>query len=143
MKKLIAFIFVAFISNITLATYKKGITTEEEYLYMSKGYKIAQESGLDIKSGYAIGNSFSYTSTIYTFEYKTFLKVSGTDTAEVGQIVKVTAKYVFGTTIYWFGIPVGNQTILDQFFTSLYAPSNESLVRPFFKSYAALKEVGK
>ncbi len=127
----------------TFGTHKKGITTEEEYLYMSKGYKIALESGLDIKKGYAIGEIYNHTVGIYTVEYKTFLKINENDTTEVGYIVKINAKTLFGTTIYWFGVPVGNQTLLDQFFATLYAPANESLVKPFFKSYAALKEVEK
>lgn len=133
-------ILFLFFYNIAFGKYSKGVTTEEEYLYMSKGYKVAQESGLDIKSGYAIGKTIAHTVGIYTFEYKAFLKVNGSDTIEVGTIVKVTAKTLFGVTTAWFGIPKGNTTLLNQFFTSLYT-SSTSYAEPFFKSYAAIKEI--
>jgi hypothetical protein len=120
-------------------TYKKGITTEEEYLYMSKGYKIAQETGLDIKKGYAIGKTTSHVIGIYTVEYKTFLKINGSDTTEVGYIVNINAKTLFGTTTAWYGIPKGNKDLLNQFFTTLYL--SPGYVEPVFKSYAAMKEL--
>jgi hypothetical protein len=136
------FSFFCFI-NLSYGKYIKGVTTEEEYLYMSKGYKVAVESGLDLKTGYAIGKTYSQTISIYSFEYKTLLKVSGQDTSEVGYIVKIFAKTLFGPSTYWYGVPMGNQTLMDQFFASLYAPANEALVRPFFKTYTAMKEIGK
>lgn len=143
MKKITLLSFLLCLINLSYGKYSRGITTEEEYLYMSKGYKVAIESGLDLKSGYALGKTYTQVVSIYSFEYKTLLKVNGQDTAEVGYIVKVFAKTLFGPTTYWFGIPIGNQTLMDQFFTTLYAPANESLVKPFFKTYTAMKEIGK
>ena len=143
MKKSILLLFFLSIINLMYGKYIKGVTTEEEYLYMSKGYKVAVESGLDLKTGYAIGKTYSQTISIYSFEYKTLLKVSGQDTSEVGYIVKIFAKTLFGPSTYWYGVPMGNQTLMDQFFASLYAPANEALVRPFFKTYTAMKEIGK
>lgn len=143
MKKSILLLCFLSIINLMYGKYIKGVTTEEEYLYMSKGYKVAVESGLDIKSGYAIGKTYTQTVAIYSFEYKTLLKVNGQDTTEVGYIVKIFAKTLFGPSTYWFGVPMGNQTLMDQFFTTLYTPANEGLVRPFFKTYTAMKEIGK
>ncbi len=139
MIKNLTFAFVFLQSALSYATYKKGITTEEEYLYMSKGYKIAQESGLDIKAGYAIGKTTSHTVGIYTVEYKKFLKISGSDTTEVGYIVKINAKGLFGPTTAWYGIPKGNKDLLNQFFTSLYL--SPGYVEPVFKTYAMMKEI--
>ena len=141
MKRIILLSFLMCLINFSYGKYIKGVTTEEEYLYMSKGYKVAAESGLDIKSGYAIGKTISHTIGIYTFDYKTFLKINGSDTIEVGYIVKVNAKTLFGTTTAWFGIPKGNQTLLNQFFANLYSPSNQGYAEPLFKSYAAIKEI--
>lgn len=48
MKKILslALLFVTFVT--------KSQTTEEEYLYVTKGYKIQKESGLDMKAGYKL-----------------------------------------------------------------------------------------
>jgi hypothetical protein len=143
MKKVVLLMVLSCLVNITYGKYSKGITTEEEYLYMSKGYKVAVESGLDLKAGYKIGKTYSQTISLYTFEYKTLLKVNGQDTTEVGYIVKVVAKTLFGPSTYWFGIPMGNQVLLDQFFATLYSPANEGLAKPLFKSYATMKEIEK
>ena len=107
---------------------------------MSKGYKVAIESGLDLKTGYKIGKIYKETISIYSFEYKTLLKVNGEDTTEVGYIVKIVANTLFGATTYWFGLPIGNPTLIDRFFSSLYTSNNEVLIKPFFKSYATMKE---
>lgn len=141
MKKSIIFTFFYCLATITYGKYSKGVTTEEEYLYMSKGYKVAIESGLDLKTGYKIGKIYKETISIYSFEYKTLLKVNGEDTTEVGYIVKIVANTLFGTTTYWFGIPMGNQILMDRFLTSLYASNYEMLIKPFFKSYATMKEI--
>ena len=143
MKKLILFTFFYCLVTITYGKYSKGITTEEEYLYMIKGYKVAVESGLDLKTGYKIGKIYKETISIYSFEYNTLLKVNGQDTTEVGYIVKIVANTLFGTSTYWFGIPMGNQTLMDRFLTSLYASNYEMLIKPFFKSYATMKEIEK
>lgn len=139
MKNTLALIILFTATFDVFGTYKKGVTTEEEYLYMSKGYKIAQESGLDIKAGYAIGKTTSHTVGIYTVEYKTFLKVNGSDTTEVGYIVKINAKGLFGPTTAWYGIPKGNKDLLNQFLTSLYL--SPGYVEPVFKTYTAMKEL--
>lgn len=53
MKKLFYFLFMPIIFN--LSSYECfGQTTLEEYNYLSKGYKIQLESGLDMKKGYII-----------------------------------------------------------------------------------------
>lgn len=45
---------LAFLMVCTI-TFAQG-TTQEEYNYVTKGYKIQQESGLDMKKGYSIKN---------------------------------------------------------------------------------------
>jgi hypothetical protein len=140
MKKILSIILTLTICSICSAKYTKGITTQEEYLYMNKGYKIAIESGLDIKSGYAIGKTYTNIVSVYTFDYKTLLRISGKDTVEVGYIVKIYSKDMFGETIRYLGMPIGNKVLIDEVFktvilnTSTYASS-------FFKSYFLIKEV--
>ncbi|WP_421799825.1 hypothetical protein [Haliscomenobacter sp.] len=49
MKFFLSLILIAFCS----ISFAQG-TTQEEYNYVTKGYKIQQESGLDMKKGYSI-----------------------------------------------------------------------------------------
>ncbi len=49
MKKVI---LIAFISTLAIGT--KAQTTQEEYNYVTKGYKVQVESGLDMKKGYEL-----------------------------------------------------------------------------------------
>lgn len=50
MKKAI-FLLTLFIS---VSAFVKAQTTEEEYNYVTKGYKVQMESGLDMKKGYTL-----------------------------------------------------------------------------------------
>ena len=51
MKKLMFFLLL--VASQTVFGQNKG-TTEEEYNYLTKGYKIQVESGLDMKKGYTL-----------------------------------------------------------------------------------------
>lgn len=54
-KVIIIFISILFSANLfaQTATQKIKPTTQEEYNYVTKGYKIQSESGLDMKKGYS------------------------------------------------------------------------------------------
>lgn len=45
-------------------------TTTEEYNYLTKGYKIQLESGLDMKKGYTIEKKWVFSDNYITFERK-------------------------------------------------------------------------
>lgn len=51
LKKVILIVFVIFFSFLSRIHSQ---TTQEEYNYLTKGYKIQVESGLDVKKGYTI-----------------------------------------------------------------------------------------
>ncbi|MBZ5858373.1 hypothetical protein [Flavihumibacter profundi] len=54
------FFFTAILSIISISGFTQN-TTQEEYLYLVKGYKTTIESGLDIKKGYSISDTVSFT----------------------------------------------------------------------------------
>ncbi len=83
-------------------------TTLEEYNYLTKGYKVQIESGLDMKNGYALNplNTYQYNFSDlfgeynYTFEFK---QLSLTSTGEQRAILLIIKKS--GKTLYYVAIP--------------------------------------
>jgi len=65
----ICFLFYALITSgqDTLTAAQKGPTTLEEYNYLTKGYHIQVESGLDMKKGYRLDSLGSYVIGDYNF----------------------------------------------------------------------------
>lgn len=55
--------FILFTLSLILIPFvTKGQTSLEEYTYLTKGYKVQIESGLDMKKGYELSDSKIYTS---------------------------------------------------------------------------------
>jgi hypothetical protein len=100
--KTIFTILISFI--IFIQTYGQK-TTEEEYNWMSKGYKVMITSGLDMKKGYIFDDTQEYGETIgnYSFTYK-FLKREK-DKSLTGVVI-VAKSNVSGNT-YYYGLPIG------------------------------------
>ncbi|MCA1967230.1 MAG: hypothetical protein LDL23_11350 [Flavobacterium sp.] len=71
-----------------------GQTTQEEYNYITKGYKVQLESGLDMKKGYSfkdMGNStVTSGSEKRTTEFKALLKEGQSKPAAIMMIYKRT-----------------------------------------------------
>lgn len=107
--------------------------TEEEYLYMTKGYKTQIENGLDTKKGYEISKPRKIELTNYVFDYHQLIRTS--DNYSVGLIVKATSK-VWGNT-YYFGIPNGNDELLHKAFEEINK-LDEAMTTAFFYSYCKL-----
>ena len=61
-------------------SYSFSQTTMEEYNYITKGYKIQTESGLDMKKGYrfeeSINSDFSINGEIRFFKFKKLIKIN-------------------------------------------------------------------
>lgn len=116
---------------------KKGITSEEEFNYMSKGYKTQLESGLDMKNGYSVDNGQNIESGAYSFTFIKLFKNVSNDITNVGTIVKAKSNN-YGNT-YWFCIPVNNNVLLEKSINEINK-LDEPMTTAFFNSYLFYKE---
>jgi hypothetical protein len=108
-------------------------TTQEEYLYMTKGFKTQEENGLDPKKGYLIKKPINIDMTNYSFEYFELIRESNNSSA--GYIVKAISK-VWGNT-YYFGFPNNNNELLTKTFEEI-TKLDEAMTTSFFYSYCKL-----
>ena len=124
--------------SLTFAQIKTGITSAEEYNYMQKGYQFQVSNGLDMKKGYSLGPSTFHDAGSYEFYFMPLLRESQNDSVFIGYIVKAVSTSWSNT--YWYGLPTGNQKLLDHSF-SLISNLDESMTTAFFKAYAELNLV--
>ncbi len=115
------------------ASVSKSVTTEEEYLYMTKGFKVQIESGLDNKKGYIVKSPIKYEMTNYSFEYIELIREI--TNSSVGFVVKATSK-VWGNT-YYFAIPQQNEDLLNKSFLEI-SKLDDNMTTAFFQSYCLL-----
>ena len=84
--------------------------TQEEYNYLTKGLKVQEESGLDMKKGYYFSKLLSYTFDKYTFIGRVFTKED--DKLVKAFSFKIQSK-VTGNT-YYLAMPLyGNDFLQD------------------------------
>ncbi len=139
MKRTILLLAFTLITNLSFSQTNenqnkeiKG-TTIEEYNYMTKGFKIQQSSGLDMKSGYSIDNIASIVRGNYTFSFNALIRV---EEKELAGILIIANSQVSGRD-YYLGMPMNNeqlQTIFekdikswDESMTTAYAQSLSKL----------------
>jgi len=86
-------ITLAFVLTILFSINKSfGQTTQEEYNYVTKGYKVQVESGLDMKKGYTLTDLGSWSITEGTekrgCEFKGLIKTGQTKPCAILMIYK-------------------------------------------------------
>lgn len=113
MKKLFALLFLFFTFKAISQTLPP--TTEEEYNYVTKGYKIQIESGLDQKAGYEFRKIQTWESTKYTFDFRLLVR---TGTKQMAAIM-VIAKSKVWNNIYYLCIPQSNTELMNKYVASL------------------------
>lgn len=119
MKK-ITFLFLLF----TTVSFSQVSTTIDEYNYLVKGYKIALESGLDMKKGYGFREVSSYNEKNYSFSFYQFVR---TGTNEVcATMVSATSK-LWGNQ-YYLCIPLNNSDLYSAYIQNLKLWDKEILV---------------
>jgi hypothetical protein len=111
-------------------------TTDEEYNYLTKGYKIQTESGLDMKKGYKFESMETITEDNYSFKYQALIREGKNEVAGISVII--TIRYAIGAPkVYYLCIPVRNPNLL-----SLYANDlktiDERAIKPFLKYTSGL-----
>lgn len=99
-------------------------TTNDEYNYLTKGYKIALDSGLDLKKGYGFIEVSSYNEQNYKFVFNQFIRM---DTKEVCAIFVFAQSKVWGNN-YYLCIPLNNSELLPLYVDNLKKWDKEILV---------------
>ena len=99
--------------NITLLllilssfAYSQVGTTEAEYNYITKGYKIGLDSGMDLKQGYRLENIVTLNEGNYSYDFKIFYREQEKTLAG---IMMVATSKLWGN-IYYLCIPAGNSS---------------------------------
>lgn len=93
------------------------VTTLEEYNYLTKGYKVQIESGLDMKKGYTFTEGHSpIVYGNYTFTFKPLVRESTNETAAILLIINSKA---WGNNTYYFCIPRNNQELSSRHIAEL------------------------
>lgn len=125
MKLTIVFMFIA---SYAIA---QAPTTQEEYNYVTKGYKLDIETGRDIKKGYIIKDGFLCCgASTYSFEFKYLIREASNELAAIVIIAKRVDTWS-GTTITYLCLP--NQ--LDSPFYADYLKAVGAWDKPMLLEY--------
>ena len=88
--------------RLSTAAFAQSPTTQEEYNYATKGYKIQLESGLDTKKGYIIKDAFIYGgSPNYSFTFKYLIREGNNELA----CILIIAKSITWGNVYYLCLP--------------------------------------
>lgn len=83
------FLALLFLINVVgFSQESQNSTTEEEYNYMTKGYRVQTESGLDMKKGYRFGEYEVIPVGNYSFEVKPLIREAQNELAGILVISK-------------------------------------------------------
>lgn len=97
--------------------FKTSPTTEEEYNYLTKGYKIQAESGLDMKKGYIFRDMGEWPDNTYNFQLKGLIREESEEIA--GILVIAKSETWSGVNTYYLCIPFNNPELLKRYFADL------------------------
>lgn len=121
--------YLLFLLSIALPTLVFSQTTLEEYNYVTKGYKVQIESGLDMKKGYIITDIDEVTVGERTASLKALLKITGKDTTVAAYMIKYTrtdnpTEYICIPSPY-----STDNTLAQMYFKELYNGEGDSSYR--------------
>lgn len=139
MKKRIAFILMI-ISVMIFSPILNGQTTLEEYNYVTKGYRVQVESGLDMKKGYEFAEIDTVSTKIATAEVKILYRIKDSK--------KVIAAYLIiykrtGRTTEYICVPNPNsdEEIMQKYMTALWDGYSEATSKGQLISFALSKQL--
>ncbi len=101
-------------------------TTEEEYNYATKGYKVQIESGLDMKKGYKLQDMGEVPEGNYKFSFKLLMRE---EKEELAGIMVISHSNVSGRT-YYMCIPVNNPELYKRYWADL-SLWDDSITKPY------------
>ncbi len=113
----------------TIYTFNlKAQTTLEEYNYLTKGYKVQIESGLDMKKGYELSDIEKRTTSERNAELKVLHRIKDGKREIAGYLVIYNKT---GGAKEYICIPnsKSEEEILTKYWTQLYDGSNDSSAR--------------
>lgn len=115
MIKNLFFVTITFLLTNLCFSQESAPTTETEYNYITKGYKIQVSSGLDMKAGYSLEDIDIVTIGSYTYEIKALIR---TEKQEIAALMVITKSSAWGNT-YYFCIPHGNNDLNQRYYNDL------------------------
>ena len=134
MKKItITLLLISALTSVSFSQIKTAVTTEEEYNYMTKGYRMQLEGGLDMKKGYIIGTESTINVGTYNFKFIPLFKVVGAENILIGYICKAVS--TTWNNVYWYGFPIGDKDLLNRTFAGINT-LDEPMTTAFFLAYA-------
>jgi hypothetical protein len=103
----------------------RGQTTLEEYNYVTKGYKVQVESGLDMKKGYEFTSIDTVSTKIATAEMKILYRLKE-NKKELAAYLIIYNRY--GRTIEYICVPnpKSQNDILQKYYAALWDGSSEA-----------------
>ena len=139
MKKTIIFTSVIFLTSI-FSSAIFGQTTLEEYNYITKGYKVQIESGLDMKKGYEFEDIDKQTTKERTAELKV-LNRNKDNKKEIAAYMIVYKRT--GNPAEYICIPHPNsdEEILSKYWVQLYDGNGDSSHRLQLISYLISRRI--
>lgn len=117
-----------FISAFVFYTNVNSQTTQEEYNYVTKGYKVQIESGLDMKKGYEITPIDTMVSGIRKVELRALYRVTG-EKRVIAAYMLIYGKEIYdGYALEYFCIPHPDSPteIISQYWSALWDGSTNS-----------------
>lgn len=116
MKNYLTAFFIFFVASCFGQAPAVPGTTEEEFNYVTKGYKVQTESGLDMKKGYRFDE---LTKDIELDGFKFNLKqLIREETNQLAALLVVVYSTNSGKT-YYLCVPRGNQELIQRYFADL------------------------
>ena len=117
-----------FVSLILFSVTVFGQTTLEEYNYVTKGYKVQIESGLDMKSGYRFEDIDKIQTEERTVELKSLIKGKGTPKTIAGYLLIYTRE---GSPVEYICIPnpLSDSEVMQKYYDQLYIGVGDSSYR--------------
>jgi hypothetical protein len=132
MKSKLGLLFFVLMSSLNSFSQKPAPTTEEEYNYCIKGYRIMLSEKLDMKKGYHFENLFEKEEGKYSFNARLFIR---DDKKEIAAILIIAKSSLWGNT-YFHCIPHGNEKLLKAYWSDLGA-WDKSMLLSFAKIMTA------
>lgn len=139
MKKGIAFIQII-MGLMIFSPILNGQTTLEEYNYVTKGYKVQIESGLDMKKGYEFVSIDTVTTRIATAEMKTLYRIKDSK-KEIAAYLIIYDRTGRTTEYICVPNPKSNDEIMQKYFTALWDGVSETSSKGQLISYIISKHL--
>lgn len=138
MKK--TFILSTIVALTIFSTATFGQTTLEEYNYVTKGYKVQIESGLDMKKGYELEDIDKQSTKERTAELKVLHRVKD-GKKEIAAYMVVYTRSGNSTEYICIPHPKSDEDINAKYWTQLYDGTNDSSQRLQLVSYLLSKRM--